>query len=257
MSVGTNRAENVVALLEQLGGEASFRLSGGRLGARLQEAILGELDADAVESLVVREHEIFVSIDCDGHGETVIDCRIECDGSEYVSEVSLSSLSGRPLHELTGRLLRLLEARRPAGPGVSGDVVVRRRAESDRCDIYLASQRLKVTADWLKGTLPCSGFTCDQVGGRKVIRDMFWSRELIDRLCRVKESRPRKEDEAYVAAACCDGDSAWAREIIRSLGRSNALAPRSAKDFFTPPRRAKIISRQFVNDQAARKKGES
>ena len=254
MTVVTSKMENVVALVEQLGGEASFRLAGGRLGSWLQEAILGELDEDSVESLAGRDHEIFVGIDCGGDGEALLDCRMECDGNEYISEVPLSSLSGRLLHELAARLLRLVDARKPAGQGGGSEVVVRRRADSDRCDVYLASQRLKVTADWLKGTLPCSGFTCDEAGGRKAVREYYWSRELIDRLCRIKESRPRKEDEAYVAAACCDGDLPWAREIIRSLTRSNALAPRTAKEFFAQPRRSKIISHQFVNDQAARKK---
>ncbi len=256
MIVGTSKRENVLALLAQLNGEVSFRLQEGPLWSWLREAVFEELDRDTVEILVGREDDVFVSISCQDGAETVIDCRIECDGAEHLAEVNLASLTGRHLHELADRLLRLLETRKPAGQGVDGDVVIRRRAVSDRYDIFQASQKLKVSADWLKGAIPCTEYHYDQVRGRTVIREYFWSRELIDRLARVKERRPAKDDIAYVAAACCDGDIEWAREIIRALGRSNALAPRSA-GVFIPPRRTKIISRQFINDPSPRRKKDS
>lgn len=256
MIAGTSKFENVVAQLEQLGGHASFRLEEGHLRSGLQEAVFEELDADTVESLSQQEYDIFVNMDATVGTEIVIDCRVECDGAEYLSEISLSGLSGRLLHELSDRLLRLLEARKPAGSGVYGEVVIRRRPDSDRYDIYQATRMLQVSAEWLKSVIPCTEYHYDQVGGRKVIREYFWSRELIEKLCKLRESRPRHDDETYIARTCCEGDTAWAREILRSLSRSNALAPRSAKAF-VPPKTARIISRQFVNDQTTRKKKDS
>jgi hypothetical protein len=253
MSAGTSRLEAVAGLLEQLDGQAGFRLTGGPLGARLREAVMAELDADTVESLADRDYDIFVSIDAHGGAVSAIDCRLECDGAEYAAEVALADLSGRQLHELSLRLLALIEARLPAGRGAAGRVVIRRKSESDRYDILQATQKLKVTAEWLKSTIPCTGYGYEETGGRKAMRDCFWSRELIERLCRVKESRPRREDEQYVAGACCDGDLGWAKEIIRSLRKPEPKTPQIGEKF-APRIKSQVISRQFVNEPAPKRK---
>ena len=253
MSAGTSRLEVVAGLLEQLNGHAGFRLAGGSLRARLRDAVVAELDADTVESLADRDYDIFVSIDAHDGAACVIDCRLECDGAEYVAEVPLVDLSARYLHELSVRLLELVEGLRPAGTGATGRVVIRRKAESDRYDLLQASQRLKVTAEWLKGTIPCTGYGYEGTGTGKTLRDYSWSRELIDRLCRIKESRPQREDERYLAETCCDGDHGWAKEIIRSLRKSQPKTTQVG-DKFVPRMKAQVISRQFVNEPAPRRK---
>lgn len=240
-------------LLEQLDGQASFRLAGGALGARLREAVLAELDADTVESLADCDYDIFVSMDARDGTVSVIDCRLECEGAEYAAEVEVAALSGKELHELSLRLQALVEARSSAVKGAAARVTIRRKAESDRYDILQATQKLKVTAEWLKCVIPCAGYRYEDTGGRKTMRDCFWSRELIYRLCSLKDSRPRRDDEQYVAAACCDGDLGWARDIIRSLRKPEPKQPQIGEKF-APRIKAQVISRQFVNEPAPKRK---
>lgn len=240
-------------LVEQLDGQASFRVTGGPLGARLREAVMAELDANTVESLADCDYDIFVSVDARDGAVSVIDCRLECEGAEHAAEVELAALSGRERHELSLRLQTLIEARSSAVKGAAGRVTIRRKAESDRYDILQATQKLRVTAEWLKSTIPCTGFRYEDTGGRKTMRDCFWSRELIDRLYTLKDSRPRRDDEHYVASACCEGDLDWAKEIIRSLRKPEPKTPQ-IKEKFVPRIKAQVISRQLVNEPAPKRK---
>jgi hypothetical protein len=243
----------VVELVAQLNGQASFRLADGPLAARLRETVLGELDADTLELLAESAYDIQVTLDaCDG-AVRVLDCRMECAGAEHLAEVALADLSGRELHELSLRLQALIKARSAAGKGADGRVTSRRKADGDRYDILQASRKLKVTAEWLKSTIPCTGYRYADINGRKTMRDCYWSRELIDRLCTIKESRPRREDEAYVASACCDGDLGWSKEIVCSLRKPEPKTPR-IEEKFVPRVKARVISREFVNVPAPKRK---
>jgi len=63
------------------------------------------------------------------------------------------------------------------------------------------------------------------VDGKKIIREYYWSKELIERLFKIKSTKTTPEDLQYVAAECCEGDLEWARDLIARLKSPNRAEP--------------------------------
>ena len=122
-------------------------------------------------------------------------------------------------------------------------------------DIHQASQKLGCSLNVLKSKIPCTDYTYLEIDGIKEIKEYFWSKELIDRLCHIKLNGVNTEDVKYIAEECCYGDYKWAQEILASLGRpnftskANGSLPNGIKN-----RSAKIISSKQTHPQSSKKK---
>lgn len=88
-----------------------------------------------------------------------------------------------------------------------------------------AAGRLKVTPEWLKSVIPCTEYSYEEIDGKKYIREYYWSRELIERLLKIRSTKTTPEDLQYVAKECCEGDMDWARDLIGRLKSPNRPEP--------------------------------
>jgi hypothetical protein len=134
-------------------------------------------------------------------------------------------LSDDALEDLDGYLSRLVEATVPVEVEVSGKTVVRKVNESDHHEKGPASARLKVSPEWLKSVIPCTDYSYEEIEGKKYIREYYWSKELIERLLRIKSAKTTPEDLQYVASECCEGDLDWAKDLIARLKSPNRPEP--------------------------------
>lgn len=208
-------------LLQQLHGHGYFRPVAGPLKARLTEAVLDALDADAVEQLSSQTLELEVSIGQEGDDDVVIGISVDLPELTHSSELSLAALGDAALEDLAGYLARLVESAVPAETEEATKALLRRKLETESHEQVAASARLKVTPQWLKSVIPCSDYTYEEIDGKKFIREYYWSKDLIERLFKIKCTKTTPEDLQYVAKECCEGDLDWARDLIARLKSPN------------------------------------
>jgi hypothetical protein len=208
-------------LLLQLHGHGYFRPTAGPLKARLTETVLDALDGDAVEQLSSQALELEVSIGQEGDDEVVIGISVDLPELTHSSELSLAALGDAALEDLAGYLARLVESSAPAETEETTKALLRKKLESESHEQVAASARLKVTPQWLKSVVPCSDYTYEEIDGKKFIREYYWSKDLIERLFKIKCTKTTPEDLQYVAKECCEGDLDWARDLIARLKSPN------------------------------------
>ena len=213
-------------LLQQLHGHGYFRPSTGPLKARLTEAVLDALDSDAVEQLSEQTIDLEVSIGRqEGDDEVTIGISVDHPGLTHSSELPLAALADDALEDLAGYLARLVESAPPAESAEEGKALLRKKMEADSHEQTAASARLKVTPQWLKSVIPCTDYSYDEIDGKKFIREYYWSKELIERLFKIKCTKTTPDDLQYVAKECCEGDLDWARDLIARLKSPNRVEP--------------------------------
>ena len=216
--------ETISNLLQQLHGHGYFRPESGPLKSRLTEAVLDSLEGDAVELFADQIIDLEVSIGrLEGEDQIGIDVKVQLPGLTHSSELSLAALADDALEDLAGYLARLVEGAEPAEPGEPGKVLVRKKIDADSHEQGSASARLKVTPQWLRSVVPCTDYSYDEVNGKKIIREFYWSKELIERLFKIKSTKTTPEDLQYVAQECCEGDLEWARDLIARLKSPNRV----------------------------------
>ena len=213
--------DKISDLLSNLHGHAYFRPEHGPLRERLTEAVLEAVEGEVAEELS-EGFDLEVSVGRqDGDRESMVTFSVDLHGVVQQGELSLSRLSEPELEDLTGYLERLSPAAEPAEPEVKGKHIVRKRPEGDHHLKEAASARLKVSPEWLKSVIPCTDYSYDEIDGKKYIRDYYWSKDLIERLFKIKNSKTTPEDLQYVAKECCEGDLDWAKDLIARLKSPN------------------------------------
>lgn len=217
--------DKVSELLSTLHGHAYFRPKEGPLFRSLSERVLDEAEGELAEELA-RGFDLEVSVGRhEGAGGAMVSFSVDGPDELYDGEIALNELPDDALEDLAGYLARQAEEAMPPEPAVAGKNVVRRRPEGDHHQKDAASARLKVSPEWLKSVIPCTDYSYDEIDGKKYIRDYFWSKELIERLFKIKCTKITPEDLQYVADECCEGDMDWARDLIARLKSPNRPEP--------------------------------
>ena len=219
----TSKYPGIIAnLLEQLHGHGYFRPESGPLKARLTEAVIALLECDVVEQFSEQPIDLEVSIGRqEGDDEVTLGIGVDIPGLTHSSELPLRALAEDALEDLAGYLARLVESSAPVVSEEETKVLLRKKLETDSHEQGPASARLKVTPQWLKSVIPCTDYTYDEIDGKKIIREYYWSKELIERLFKIKCTKTTPDDLQYVAVECCDGDLEWARDLIARLKSPN------------------------------------
>ena len=213
-------------LLEQLHGHGYFRPEVGPLKARLTEAVLSGLEYEVVEQLSGQSLDLEVSIGRqEGDEEVTIGIKVDLPDLSHSSEITLKALADNALEDLAGYLARLVESSAPAESVEQSKAILRKKMADENHEQTAASARLKVSPQWLKSVIPCTDYSYDEIDGKKIIREYYWSKELIERLFKIKCTKTTPDDMQYVAKECCDGDLDWARDLIARLKSPNRAEP--------------------------------
>ncbi|WP_224982204.1 type 2 periplasmic-binding domain-containing protein [Geomonas agri] len=211
--------------LDKLHGHAYFRVEEGTLKESLTGLILDVVEGDLAEQLASGSFDLEVSVGVqEGDDEPTVDFRVDRPGVIYRSDAPISRLSVAALEDLARYLEHLVHQAQAApviGEKEAGGNIVRKKQDHDHHEKEAAAARLKVTPQWLKSVIPCTDYSYDEIDGKKYIREYYWSRELIERLFKIKSSKTTPEDLQYVAKECCDGDADWARDLIARLKSPN------------------------------------
>jgi hypothetical protein len=232
-------------LLRQLHGHGYFRPETGPLKVRLTEAVLDSLESDALEQLSEQPIDLEVSIGGqEGEDDVIIGISVQHPDLSHTTELALTALAEDALEDLAGYLTRLVESAAPVDPDVPDKAMLRKKMEAESHEQTAASTRLKVSAQWLKSVIPCTDYSYDEIDGKKFIREYYWSKELIERLFKIKCTKTTPEDLQYVAKECCEGDLDWARDLIARLKSPNRVeqAPREQTQKNQPKAPAKAAA---------------
>ena len=218
--------QNVSYQLAKLHGHAYFRVEDGDLKESLTRVILDAVEGDLAEVLAEYPFDLEVNIgQQEGESEPSLGYSVDRPGAAYRSEILLSRLPEPALADLARYLERLLQQAAPVDKAAGTTVVRKKQQEHDHHEKEAAAARLKVSPQWLKSVVPCTEYSYDEIDGKKYIREYYWSRELIERLFRIKSTKTTPEDLQYVAKECCDGDLDWARDLIARLKSPNRPEP--------------------------------
>lgn len=218
--------QNVSAQLAKLHGHAYFRPDAGPLQESLTREILDAVEGDLAELLATAPFGLEVSVGVqEGESEPAIGCSVDYPGVSHRCEIPLSRLDDPALQDLSRYLDRLVLEAPPVADGSANATVLRKKQDHDHHEKEAAAARLKVSPQWLKSVIPCTDYSYDEIDGKKYIREYFWSRDLIERLFKIKTTKATPDDLQYVAKECCEGDADWARDLIARLKSPNRPEP--------------------------------
>ncbi|WP_129126206.1 hypothetical protein [Geomonas oryzae] len=221
--------QSVTNQLNNLHGHAYFRVTDGPLKECLTGIILDAAEGDLAEQLSDGRFDLEVSVGVqEGDSEATVDFRVDRPGVIYRADTRVSALSEAALEDLTRYLAHLAQETPVVEEKAEGGVIVRKKVDHDHHEKEAAAARLKVTPQWLKSVIPCTEYSYDEIDGKKYIREYYWSRDLIERLFKIKTMKATPDDVQYVAKECCDGDVDWARDLIARLKSPNR--PEQQKD---------------------------
>lgn len=244
----------MIELLKKLGTDVTFRPDSGAFRSKLVETVIDAADEGCAELFSERNCDIMVSISSRTIDEGVIRFVVDSDRGEQSLECDLSVLNDREISDLTGQLSRLiLEQSSPETHGAPKVII--RKNDTGMLDIHQAAQKLGCSQIILKSKIPCTDYSWHEVNGKKEIKEYYWSKNLIDRLCHIKMNGVKTEDVKYIAEECCDGDYKWAEEILVSLGRPISMRNIDAalpKSITKQP--ADIVAKELRKPQPSRKK---
>ena len=218
--------DTITDCLATMNGQAFFRPQTGALQERLKQGVLDDAGSELAETPSDGEFGLEVSVACqEGDSQPTVSFRVDRPGVVHSSQVAVTLLADDALEDLAGYLLRLSENVGENAPSeeapVAGGTPSRDKADTDYHEKGPASARLKVSPEWLKRIVPCTDYSYEEIDGKKYIREYYWSKDLIERLFKIKSTKTTPEDLQYVAAECCEGDLEWARDLIARLKSPN------------------------------------
>jgi hypothetical protein len=205
----------VAEILEALGGQASISPEVGAFHARVMDHIAAQLDDlfDDPEE-VTFDAEILILSDPDPRNISVT-IRTASPDFDATLRVYAYQLSNEELRFLLNTLLvekrKLEEPRELRRP----KVVIRKKSDSSY-DLSTAAQKLDVSTEWFKKTIPCTGYTSEEQGDGSTVHQFRYRKEIVDTLSRMRD-RADVAGLEYIAQTCCEGDLDWARDITGSL----------------------------------------
>lgn len=204
-------------LLKNLDAAVIFRPEEGPFRAALAEIVLADADEDRVELFSASNCDIRVTIFNRTLEEGVIRFLVVSDLGEQSLECELAGLNVLESADFREQLSRHVAQPRPASAGGGAKVIVRKASAIGMYTQQQAAEKLACSVAFLKSRIPCTDYSYDEIDGKKVLKEYYWSQLLIDRLQQIKTTGTKPEDVKYIAAECCYGDSIWAEEMLTSL----------------------------------------
>ena len=219
--------DTITDRLATLQGHAFFRPQAGALKERLTQQLLNAVARELAETLSGEPLDLAVSILIqEGDSQPVVNVSVDHLGVEHTAQIAVALLADDALQDLAGYLACLSENATAAETTETGTTLQQRnKPEADHHEKGPASARLKVSPEWLKRVVPCTDYSYEEIDGKKYIREYYWSRQLIDRLFKIKSTKTTPEDLQFVAKECCEGDLEWARDLIARLKSPNRPEP--------------------------------
>ena len=184
----------------------------GAFRSKLVEMAIDEADVES-ESFI-SEHTCDVQVTVSSHSteQCYIRCVVISDRGEQSFECALPDLNKNELIDFEEQLTHHI-ALLPSSTQGTPKVVIRKKMNG-MLDCLLAAQKLECSQMFLKENIPCTDYSYSEINGKKQIKEYFWSKILIDRLCHVIAHGANEEDVKCIAEECCNGDSKWAGEIL-------------------------------------------
>ena len=221
----SKQLDSITDRLATLHGHAYFRPQAGPLKERLTLAVLDALEGDLAEELADGAFDLEVSVGRqEGEEGVTVSFSVDHPGVVHTAELAAELLDEQVLDDLAGYLAHLEQDAAPA-EATDSKAVLRKKLEHDHHLKGPASARLKVSPEWLKSVIPCTDYSYDEIDGKKYIREYIWSKELIERLFKIKCTKTTQEDLQYEASECCEGDLDWAKDLIARLKSPNRPEP--------------------------------
>jgi len=207
----------LLKIISALPEELFFYLEEGALKDRVITKYLDEVDARV--ELLDFDYNLSLRVKRGSSScAPTFSCRFEADGFLYQVILSPEDLSAEETNELIGFLESCCSASSPRenGPGRS---IVRKKKAAHLLGIAEASKSLGLTHRLLKSLIPCSETRISKSGDERKIEEYYWDKDLISRFqgLATKAQAGRgydKEDLAFIAESCCDGDYPWAYDCI-------------------------------------------
>lgn len=215
--------EALAEVLETLGGRAFLTPEAGAFQARVMDHLAVQLDelCDDPEELIF-DVEVQLVSDPDPRNISV-SVRAASADFETTMQLCAYQLNKKELRFLVNALLA--EKRKQEVPSVAPKpkVIIRKKSDNSY-DLHTAAQKLDVSTDWFKKTIPCTGYKGEELEDGNTVHHFRYQKEIVDRLCKVRDHSADVADLQYLADACCEGDLDWAQDIAESLKRKRGTA---------------------------------
>ena len=238
--IAENGVTDLRELLMNIDDVVTFRPEDGPLRAALVTEALTHADEGQVELFSASNCDIQVTVSGQSLEKGVIRFRVISDQGEQLLEAAFGRLNEQEKADFRGQLSTHAATQRPVVSGGSAKVIVRKAPSAGMYTQQQAADKLGCSGEVLKNRIPCTDYSYDEIGGKKVLREYYWSQSLIERLLQVKSNGAKPEDIKSVATECCFGDTSWAEELLASL-QPKAEVPtdgaRKKRSHRYPPRR--------------------
>ena len=163
--------------------------------------------------------EIQVSASGRPNGHCLIRCVVNSERGEQRLECVSSDLDQDELDDFREQLAHHTTIPPQSTTAQDTPKVIIRKKMNGLLDSHQAAQKLECSQIFMKENIPCSDYSYNVVNGTKQIKEYYWSKDLVDRLCHIISHGASEEDMKYIAEKCCNGDSKWAREILDLIGQ--------------------------------------
>jgi len=227
-------------LLKNIVDVVTFRPEEGPFRTALVAEVLAHADEEQVELFSPSNCDIQVTVSGQTLEKGVIRFLVISDLGEQTLDAAFARLNEQERDDFRAQLSIHAVTQRPADPGGSAKVIVRKASSAGMYTQQQAAEKLGCSGEVLKNKIPCTDYSYDEIDGKKVLREYYWSQSLIERLLQIKASGAKPEDIKFVAAECCFGDTGWAEELLASL-RPKAETPAGGntkkRSHRYPPRR--------------------
>jgi len=207
----------MIELLKNLVAAVSFRPEEGPFRAALVAKILADADEERAELFSAGNCDIKVTISQHTQQEGFIRFLAVSDLGEQSLECDLSGLNELESADLREQVLLQTPEHRPGVSGGNTKVIVRKASSTGMYTQQQSADKLGCSGEFIKNRIPCTDYSYDEIDGKKVLREYYWSQSLIDRLLQIKQAGSKPEDVKYIATECCYGDCTWAEELLTSL----------------------------------------
>ncbi len=223
----------LIEIIDSLQSEPFFYVADGVL----KEGLIARYMAQEAAHAEILEFELNVSIRLrrgEGSVPPGFDCHLETSDFQYQISLALADFADEERVEL-------LEHLRPfhLAPGVKGGgsrkKILRKHKGGGLLNISAAAKGLGLSQRALKTLIPCSETRILSEGGARRIEEYYWDKGLIARfegiwLKHLERRGYNREDLAFIAENCCDGDRRWARDCITGFLRQRTLAESDPDD---------------------------
>lgn len=242
-------------LLKKIASDITFRPDDGAFRTKLATTAIADADEEFTEHFSADSSDIVVSISGHTFEEGILLFQVISDQGEQSLQCDLEELNTEERSDLAVQLSRLAAEQESPGSQGPAKTFIRRKMAAGMLTINQAAQGIGCSESFLKSKIPCTDYTYDEIDGKKIIREYFWSPQLIERLAQIKLNGVKTDDVKQIAEECCYGDCKWAEEILVSLARPKpAVKVGGTIPNGMTKQPAKVVSKGQVHNRHPRKK---